>query len=94
MNDLKELKKEFEKKFVVQSWDGPTLIQGDVYQSGKLWNFIESSIKKAREEERERTKNLLKEHLAQLRKTGWITTDKDFIDAINQYLEQLKQNNQ
>ena len=48
---------------------------------------LDKIIKKAVEEERVRWKKNLKQHFEQLKRSGWITNDKDMIDAINQVIE-------
>jgi len=49
--------------------------------------MFESGRKKGRREERVRWKKNLKQHFEQLKRSGWITNDKDMIDAINQVIE-------
>ena len=66
------------------------LVRNDATNEASWWQIADEvveAIDEAVEEERVRWKKNLKQHFEQLKRSGWITNDKDMIDAINQVIE-------
>ena len=82
-NKIKEERKRFAERFNKRN----ITFALDASQIYILEDMFFDLLEEMLREQRKEFKNLLKEHIAHLKKTGWITTDKDLIDAINQFIE-------